>query len=114
MSKELEALEYFYTVSQNGNHPELVEDAYRILKDHLTPPIAEEVCKALQEDCKIKKVLYGNGRFYDEEDNETIVSQCYVDEVLNVNFQYHILNIKSITLIGRFYEGLEGENNATF
>lgn len=112
MNKELEALKYFYKVSQNGNHPELVEDAYRILKDHLTPPTADEVCKALSEYFKGL-----TGVWYDKKTKSFIHLQFGRNEVISRCFEAR-LNDKRvtvivtlpphlITLIGRFYEGLE-------
>ena len=100
MSKELEALKYFYTVSQNGNHPELVEDAYRILKDHLTPPTADEMCKQLSE-------AYGSRVYY----NNVLDIWYYGEFSVTLDGILDMKRYDLITLIGRFYEGLEKVGN---
>ena len=105
MSKELEALKYFYTVSQNGNHPELVEDAYRILKDHLTPPTADEVCKALSDYFGFY-YYYQDGYFY-KSDGIKYIYPLKVSGFTEIQLYDGHLPPHLITLIGRFYEGLE-------
>jgi len=99
--KELEALEYFYTISQCGSHPELVEDAYRILKDYLTPPTADEVCKALSDYLRVD-VRYDvlAKEFYVFSDSTHITKFG----IYGYQIKYYLLP-HLITLIGRFYEG---------
>ena len=79
-------------------------DVFPIIRKALTPPTADEVCEALQKDCKIEKVIYDNGRFYDEDDDETIV-RMWEDGTITFD-EYLLLNLKTLSLIIRFYEGL--------
>ena len=72
------------------------------------PPTVEEVCKALGE-CLAKDVSYGAKQFYYTiEKTECImfVTETYGDGLWSIN---EYLPPHLITLIGKFYESLEGE-----
>ena len=117
MSKELEALKEIkashlqaHIDSKNiGTFDIWFDEYYETIKQALTPPTADEVCKALQEDCKIEKVIYDNGRFYDEDDGETLVSQFKMDGIVHLDLHDFIFNIETLGKIVRFYEGLEAQ-----
>ena len=77
-----------------------------------TPPTADEVCKALSKE-------FGHTYYYDEDlrdfwceefgSDDHMQTWYLSNEPLNELVDYPHL----ITLIGKFYEGLEGDNNAT-
>jgi hypothetical protein len=77
------------------------------LEKSLTPPTAEEVCEVIQNEYIIT-ILYDEEKqsfgYYDEGEWEYITS--IEDGYLHI---HHELRIKTITLIGRFYEGLEND-----
>ena len=85
----------------------VVEQALTELEELKRYPTSDEVCEALQNDCKIITVIYDNGRFYDEDDGETVVSQFKVDGVSRLDFHDFIFRLDTILKIGRFYEGIE-------
>ena len=100
MSKVLEALDRildktvddYYTVSEFVDEEDL-----NILKQALTPPTEEEMCKALSD-------YYGLMVRYDDRNN---LFQKYVGDgdwvpINIVNFRNHVPHL--ITLIGIFYE----------
>ena len=104
MSKELEALELLldYAKSSIDETSEMidVEEAYVWIKQALTPPTADEVCKALSD-------AIGHKVKYEEHRNKMFSTSCYmaaqytVDGVkLGFHFKPHL-----ITLLGQFYEG---------
>ena len=71
-------------------------EALHYIEKALTPPTEQEVCKALSEETG-NSVYYENGKFY-------------VHSVLWHNaLSLDTLSKKSISLIGRFYDGLEKE-----
>lgn len=70
-------------------------------------PTSEEVCEAIQEECKIEKVVYKCHTFYDEEDGETLVSQFNCDGNNSIDFHDFIFSVDTLIKICRFYEGLE-------
>ena len=80
---------------------------FKVIVKALTPPTADEVCEAIQKDCKIEKVLYVNGRFYDEDDGETIVSYFDYKRKPNIILNGYIFTLETLIKICRFYEGLE-------
>lgn len=119
MSKELEALRNFISECENDwkTQPKRWVDCainsnvskyMDSLKSILTPPTAEEVCKALSEYDDFDEVNYrvSTRGFYS---NDTI---CYLgidyQEKPIIIFEYD-LPPHLITLIGRFYEGEEDE-----
>ena len=81
MSKELEALE--------------------IIKQALTPPTEEEVCRALSE-------YLGEIVWFDEDKNIRVSTQWIVKRLGDVGLEFfYVLPLHLITLIGRFYEEVE-------
>jgi len=107
MSKEMEALKDLIkrnnAIREEG-HFHIGTDTINIIKKALTPPTAEEVCEALKSyfGHHVDKIFY---------DNE---SKSFRDEI-NPNLVEYLFDItylkdippSLITLIGRFYEGLE-------
>ena len=70
------------------------------------PPTVDEICKALSEQLK-QKVSYGAKQFYYTIENTNcvmFVTETYGDGLWSIN---EYLPPHLITLIGRFYEGLE-------
>ena len=115
MSKELEALRNFISECENDwkTQPKrLVDGAINSnvskymysLKSILTPPTAEEVCKALSE-------RYNNaGIQYLQDDKRFVFGYmlkpiCWLKEDGTVYWGTNDLPPHLITLIGRFYEG---------
>lgn len=84
----------------------VIEQAITELEALKRYPTSEEVCEAIQKDCKIEKLLYDNGRFYDEEDGETLVSCFDYDGKINIDFHDFIFSVDTLIKICRFYEGL--------
>ena len=80
------------------------------LKNELTPPTADEVCKALSEYYELKE---DESVFYRSNTKEFVIDTSMVgfeDEICIMlpNFTiafYHDLPPHLITMIGRFYEG---------
>ena len=82
-----------------------IKETLRACRVAITPPTADEVCEALNEYKDFDFVRYENYSFYS---GDTI---CYlgfdgVDDEPLIIFNYE-LPPHLITLIGRFYEGLE-------
>ena len=107
MSKVLEAFLKIRThLGENLNIWNCEE--YAILVQALTPPTADEVCEALSEE-------FGHTYYYDEElrdfwceefgSDDHMITWYLSNEPLNELVDYPHL----MTLIGRFYEGLEEE-----
>ena len=100
MSKELEkSIKWLSNVNNFENvsrySKEYFEHFNKVVKA-LTPPTEQEVCKALSEETG-NSVYYENGKFY-------------VHSVLWHNaLSLDTLSKKSISLIGRFYDGLKKE-----
>jgi len=131
MSKELEAFMKYCPIIPSENNFKYWSDyqialkkyerelqtftkTFELLKKALTPPTANEVCKALSEWLKEElptlwnyKVYHDNGGFhyYNNEDYEIYLVDY--DEVFERIFFPRYLPPHLITLIGRFYEGLE-------
>jgi len=97
--KELEALKKIYNAMYNKLG--FIEE-FKLLEQALTPPTEEEVEKALGAylKCNVSKT---ESRFIKNNDVSQIIS-FYGYGVLKI---YEILPPHLITLIGRFYEGLE-------
>lgn len=113
MSKELEAI---FEIERKLNtatfriDAEYIEEELELLKKTLTAPTADEVCKALIEYFKKSKyhsyidtVYYSeDGKyFYTEDENRNLI------ELIFDNYYIHEISPHLITMIGRFYEGLE-------
>ncbi len=120
MSKELEALEGIklalakHLSKDTGvsveKHLDYLENDTQIetITKALTPPTADEVCKALSEQLK-EKVSYGVKEFYYKIENTECVMfviETYGDGLWSIN---SYLPPHLITLIGRFYQGVEHE-----
>lgn len=71
-----------------------------------TPPTADELCKALSEQLKLKVSYSAKQFYYKIENTECImfVTETYGDGLWSIN---DYLPPHLITLIGRFYEGLK-------
>ena len=83
-----------------------IRNAETLLRKALTPPTVDELCKALSEQLK-QKVSYGAKQFYYTIENTEcvmFVTETYGDGLWSIN---EYLPPHLITLIGRFYEGLE-------
>ena len=125
MSKELEALNQIethieMTAITDGVFKTLKRDYLDVIRKALTPPTADEVCKALEEEYG-KKFYYSKGEkiFYTwSEGGKTAFTggngQAVGGDVHNmITLGMFKLGEKVrtnphlITLIGRFYEGLE-------
>ena len=118
MSKELEAL---YKLSQiefetgdymndDGYMMKIVStEMYDILKKSLTPPTADEVCEALSEFYGKKVIYVADVKKFAYEGVDGWQEICYFGK----NFKGDVIRFsfslppRLITLIGRFYEGLE-------
>jgi len=85
---------------------ELLPDESDALKQAITPPTADEVCKTLSEYFNLPNVTYRNGAFYEHEGFHIVTKTCEG----NISFN-HFRNVtpRLITLIGRFYEEQEKE-----
>jgi|LGOV01.1.fsa_nt_gb hypothetical protein len=112
MNKELEQAYFWlsrdYSKQGNAEYENYVELLYNAIP---TPPTEEDVCKALS-------AYLGEMVRYDKEENSFIA--CYNDEICCL-FKYKDTNKlfirfeiplppHLITLIGRFYENLEDNN----
>lgn len=107
MSKELEALKLLeieynklgYTIDIDS------VDVIDLLRRSLTPPTADEVCKALSEYLD-KNVEYFN--IFGFVCDEKVIICLFPNNILSFNDNYppHIYSI-----VGRFYEGLEKDIN---
>ena len=112
MSKELEALEVIederYSLPILGDF----DDAVKIIRQALTPPTAEEVCEALSEWFKKSKYhSYIDTVFYSEKGKYfyTEGEKISLIEMIFDNYYIHQIPPHLITMIGKFYESLEGE-----
>ena len=106
MSKELEALndlgDRLASVDTSKSIEEAHYDVFPIIRQALTPPTAEEVCKELSEYFN-DKVIEMETTFYlpNKDFNSRIIVLMHYDD--NLNFKID-LPPRLITLIGRFYE----------
>lgn len=107
MKKELEALDQIKDTfikneygESRGSSYDYGIGLYEEIKKYLTPPTADEVCKALSEYLGYN-VIYGTHYTFVGE-NEI----CWFEHG-RVVFNMYDLPPHLITLIGRFYEGLE-------
>ena len=109
MSKELEAFDRVWEdcskldldyVSKHN-----LMDDLREIKKALTPPTADEVCEALSEYLK-EPIKYVRTSFVNERETAEVCGLFGLDNYDLVDFNTP-LPPRLITLIGRFYEGLE-------
>ena len=83
-----------------------------VVEQALTPPTADEVCKALSECLQREVKMYSDNTFYYTEQrqigecDEIICGYGWENEHHTIAFEFD-LPPHLITLIGRFYEGLE-------
>ena len=113
MNKELELLESLYIGASRYQAEHglkvgmalLIQSKYEYLKKALTPPTADEVCKALSEYYGRKVVFRENVFWYKTiiYDNEQWVRDVSLKDLSKDN------RGDLITMIGKFYESLEGE-----
>lgn len=105
MSKELEALKEIYNGMYNKQG---FINEFKTIEQALTPPTQEEVCEAIMKHYRGKVVFYNEmARTFNEVHitrNEETVS-FYANGEVGIN--YNGLPPHLITLIGRFYEGME-------
>ena len=116
MKKELEALNRIEHALCRGIQsintlPLLLSDC-NDLKNYLTPPTADEVCEALSEYLERNVKMDRDNTFYYTEQRQ--IGEC--DEIIcgyGWENEHHTIAFEIdlpphlITLIGRFYEGLE-------
>ena len=116
MSKELEALKLFEievnAIGWNDPRVEQFKEAFKILKQALTPPTQEEVCIELEKQYG-KKFKYNtcNKEFFTWFKGASPFGDAQ-DYTSLENFRLGKLvtkNPRLITLIGRFYESLESK-----
>ncbi len=118
MNKELELLESLY-IGASRHQAEhglkvgmalLIQSRYEYLKHVLTPPTADEVCKALSEYSKTNVYYERGGFFYRNEyryNQPFLVAIKYKSGLIELT--KNVLPPHLITMIGKFYESLEGE-----
>ena len=127
MSKELEALNKIkhasLTVEKHDATsgsitiiPIVNTEEYETIKSYLTPPTADEVCEALSECEDLDKHSFIT--YIPEDKSFTLFKQFRADDCYETDLvryeqgTIYIANYYSpsiITLIGRFYDGLEEE-----
>ena len=103
MNKELEALrEKVFKVCKC----DIQCEEYDKLVKALTPPTADEVCKALGERFDSDVMFDGEAFVLNHGDNT--MAYCYksLGDTIKINYA---LPPHLITMIGKFYESLEGE-----
>ena len=119
MSKELEAFRSLMERLSNNvtlNEWDLCNKDMQTVEDFiekkaLTPPTEEEVCKALSEYFEKTVYFFENRGFFVQRYKE---KQSYRDYSLSVYSNgklriFHPFPPHLVTLIGRFYEGLDNE-----
>ena len=109
MSKALEALRNIqantYYVDKHGNEQHVYppDDAqFELIRKTLTPPTADEVCEALSEYLG-EIIIFNSGSFMNERGTAEV---CAIGGLGLVHFNKH-LPPHLVTLIGRFYEGVQ-------
>jgi hypothetical protein len=117
MSKELEALIKLANIityeEKDVNHKETLftdyPDEFNLIKQALTPPTEEEVCKTLSEWFNNEFVSYNDEECEFHIENDTICFSYIKNNEdlskLKIKFEYD-LPPHLITMIGKFYEGL--------
>lgn len=107
MNKELEALNglaQFIIMNDTGTDESASAiEWHNTLKQALTPPTSEEVCEVLSE-YFIDKYICVDNKFYNYGGNEpkAVIYKIECGVVIKYALPPHL-----ITLIGRFYEGME-------
>lgn len=109
MSKELEALENIvneyeqavFHISYYATDEFTIKNDVDLLRKSLTPPTAEEVCEALSKEYGME-IIYSNNNFLIYNGRSMVIK--FDSGIL---FRCDTLEPKTITLIGRFYEGLK-------
>ena len=110
MSKELEVLrviEESYLHGTAGEYREKLRKDILVLEKALTPPTADEVCEALEEETG-KRVKYkeDNQAFIEFDSQKYILLPSDVGIVFGITVHYR-LHAKTLIMIGSFYEGDE-------
>jgi hypothetical protein len=115
MSKELEALERIsncpmwkgsYYKQFTASDVEFDKDI-EIVRQSLTPPTSDDVCKMIEKSCKIDKVIYERYSFIDERDDEIIVSRFKYDGKWEIDLHDFIFAVDELKAIVKFYEAQE-------
>jgi hypothetical protein len=104
MSKELEALEEVSNLIEYYGEESTTYDSWQVIIESLTPPTEKEVCEALKSyfEHYVGKIFYDNeSKSFRDEINPNLVEYLF-DITYLKNIPPHL-----ITLIGRFYEGVE-------
>jgi hypothetical protein len=113
MSKELEALKGLAQfIIENDDNTDCSASAiewHNIIKKALTPPTAEEVCEALEKYVEYGEVKYDHNEFFIYQDKKRYSISNYAYK--NQYQVYAYLPPHLITLIGRFYEGVDNNVN---
>ena len=109
MNKELEALRVLKAnailFDDGTDFGASMLEAISELDKYLTPPTADEVCEALSEYLK-EPIKYVRTSFVNERETAEVCGLFGLDNYDLVDFNTP-LPPRLITLIGRFYEGLE-------
>ncbi len=101
--KELKELERYLKIAFGEDIFKYIE-----IKQALTPPTADEVCKKLSEH-------FANGVFYDKlsehfytitKNKRIVIAYCSDEESKSYTINFE-MEAKELVMIGRFYEGLE-------
>ena len=107
-SMESEILDYIQLQRKREEYTSILQMRYDLLKSELEalkkPPTVDEVCKALSELLDDNVILF-YGDFVATKTNRVVVCKFDNNEILTeISLPPNL-----ITLIGRFYEGLEVE-----
>jgi hypothetical protein len=106
MTKELEAFDYLMKGDYEKSAFDLPE--YDLVRKVLTPPTADEVCKAIKEDTELDVVYIPESPGSSELEfrlKNTFSLICKVfDKRISI---YYMLTPRTLSLIGRFYESEE-------
>jgi len=69
-------------------------------------PTSKEVCEAIQSEYRIEQVVYRNGVFYDNSDDDIIISKYSCNDKPHLNFHDYLFSLDTLLKICRFYEGV--------
>ena len=109
MNKELEALDWIENIFEE-HQVQLPDVELTLIREAITPPTADEVCLSIMKHYESKIVFYNElAKTFNEVHltrNEEVVSN-YANGEVGIN--YNALPPHLITMIGKFYESLEGE-----
>ena len=94
------------TITMPKSQYDKFERELMALNKALTPPTADEVCEAFGKHFRAEIYYDGVGKFYHMRYTRMQFNISYLNEDGNVVFNYD-LPPHLITLIGRFYEGVE-------